>query len=78
MKNLESYPRLTLRVSKEPLSPRRLNGNGNGNGSHRYFVRCDEMPGCCAHGSTIGDALDYFEEMAALWSSWFESTPSSG
>lgn len=70
MKSLESYSRLTLRISKEPviLWPKRNNGHG-----YRYFVRCDEIPGCCAHGSTIADAVKYFQEMAELWSSWFDN-----
>ena len=76
MKSLDSYPKLTLRISREALAPRKPNGNGNGH-SYRYFIRCDEMPGCCAHGSTISDALDYFQEMAELWSRWFDNMPSS-
>lgn len=67
MKGLESYSKLTLRISKEPISQLRRN-NGHG---YRYFIRCDEIPGCCAHGSTLDDAFKYFQEMAELWSTWF-------
>ena len=76
MNGLERYPKLTLRISREPLllyKPSQDNGH-----SYRYFIRCDEIPGCCAHGATINDALKYFEDMAELWSRWFDNVPSSG
>ncbi len=75
MKSISDFPNLTLRISREALPPIRP---GEYSRRFRYFVRCDEIPGCCAHGSDIGEALDAFQEMSELWSSWLENTPSRG
>ncbi len=67
MKSLRNYSKLTIRISKARIF-RRNSNNGHG---YRYFARCDEMPGCCGHGSTISDALEDFQKMAELWLTWF-------
>lgn len=71
MTSLENYPRLTIRISKLPVV-RRSNENTHG---YCYLVRADELPGCCAHGSSITDALQNFQKTAELWLSWFGNHP---
>jgi hypothetical protein len=67
MKSLSDYSKLTIRVS-QAMIVRRNNGDGHG---YRYFISCDEMPGCCGHGPTISQALKNFHIMAELWLTWF-------
>ena len=67
MKSLENYSKLTIRISKARIFSRNSN-NGHG---YQYLVKCDELPGCCGHGSTISDALEDFQRMAKLWLNWF-------
>jgi len=67
MKSLENYGKLTIRISKARIFSRSSN-DGHG---FQYLVKCDEIPGCCGHGSTISDALEDFQEMAELWLTWF-------
>lgn len=69
MKSLGNYSKLTIRISKARIF-RRHSNDGHG---YRYFVKCDELPGCCGHGSTLSDALKNFQKMAELWLSWFDN-----
>ena len=63
MKTLEEYSKLTIRISKEVVfEPKIDDGHG-----YQYFARCDEIPGCCVHGSTISDVFQKFQKLAELW-----------
>ena len=62
MKSLEEYSKLTIRISKEVIfEPNVDNGHG-----YQYFIRCDEIPGCCVHGAIISDVLQKFQKLAEL------------
>ncbi len=69
MKSLENYSKLIIRISRVRIFSR----NSNNGHRYQYLVKCDELPGCCGHGSTISDALDDFQNMAKLWLNWFGS-----
>ena len=68
MSALDRYSRLTVRITEEKVRyPTRDGGCG-----YQYFVRCDEIPGCCGHGATVSEALEDFDNVASLWHSWFD------
>ena len=67
MNYLDSFEILSIKISREAIyKPSRNNGH-----SYRYLVMCDELPGCCGHGTTVSETFTDFSAMAGLWMSWF-------
>ena len=63
MKTLESYVKLTIIVTREPVpNPKADNGHG-----YHYVARCDEIPDCYGSGPTVNEALKMFQRLALLW-----------
>ena len=71
MKSLNSYKNLTLRISRQRV----FKSNNNNSKQYLFFVKCDEIAGCCAHGSTISEALNKFQEAVESWLKWFNDYP---
>jgi len=70
MKALAGYENLTIRISRQRIfKPNYNNGTG-----YMFFVKSDEIPGCSAHGSTISEALNNFQENAEVWLRWFANS----
>ena len=66
MKSLDTYPALTIRISKVRIDNAKHTGD-DGHG-YRHLVNCDEIPECKVRGSTASEAPESFRGICELWS----------